>query len=115
MTATETPLIVARGVSKSFRHETARVRALSGFDMDVRRGEFVSLIGPSGCGKSTILRIVGGLLDPDAGQVMIAGRSPRANRSEKQFGFVPQTPALLPWLSVLDNVLLLQKVNNRQQ
>src|SRR5256885_13790545 len=98
MSAANTPLIVARGVSKSFRHETARVRALSSFDMDVRRGEFVSLIGPSGCGKSTLLRIVGGLLDPDEGVITVDGRSPRANRSEKQFGFVTQTPALLPWL-----------------
>jgi NitT/TauT family transport system ATP-binding protein len=105
--------IAIRGVSKTFTHATGSVRALADCDLEVRPSEFVSVIGPSGCGKSTLLRIVGGLLDPDHGQVIVGGRTPLANRAAKQFGFVPQTPALLPWLSVIDNVLLLRRVNTR--
>ena len=100
-----------RGVSRAFSHARGTVQALADCDLFVRRGEFVSLIGPSGCGKSTLLRIVGGLLEPDSGDVSVDGRSPRANRAAKQFGLVPQTPALLPWLNVLDNVQLLKQVN----
>jgi NitT/TauT family transport system ATP-binding protein len=107
------PLIAVRAVARSFAHARTTVQALADCTLQVRRGEFVSLIGPSGCGKSTLLRIVGGLLAPDAGDVVVDGRSPRANRADKRFGFVPQTPALLPWRSVVDNVRLLKQVNSR--
>jgi NitT/TauT family transport system ATP-binding protein len=101
------------GVDKSFDHARERVHALADCSFVVERGEFVSLIGPSGCGKSTLLRLVGGLMSPDAGTVLVDGRPPRRLRSDKQFGFVPQTPALLPWHSVAKNVELLRKVNRR--
>ena len=67
-------------------------------------GEFVSLLGPSGCGKSTLLRIIGGLLTADRGTVQVGGTTPDRARAAKRFGLVPQTPALLPWRTVADNV-----------
>lgn len=79
--------------------------------MVVERGEFVSLVGPSGCGKSTLLRLVGGLLAPDEGDVTVAGGSAATARQGKEFGLVPQKPALLPWRTVRQNVRLLTEVN----
>jgi NitT/TauT family transport system ATP-binding protein len=99
------------GVAKAFNQRAGRVAAVAGVDLDIRRGEFVSLIGPSGCGKSTLLRLVGGLLATDSGQVTVAGEPPAARRRAKQFGFVPQTPALLPWRTVRQNARLLTDVN----
>ncbi len=119
--ALDDAFISLRGVQKRFTHGDARVDALRDLSFDVGRREFLSVIGPSGCGKSTMLRIVGGLSRPDAGEVSVAGVDPEAARSEKLFGFVPQTPALLPWRNVLDNVTLLKDVKgprrerNRQQ
>ncbi|HSL56685.1 MAG TPA: ABC transporter ATP-binding protein [Acidimicrobiales bacterium] len=105
--------ITVDGVSKRFRRRGQVVHALDGVSLDVAPGEFVSLIGPSGCGKSTLLRIIGGLIDHDDGVVRIGHRSPEQARRQKRFGFVPQTPALLPWRTVHDNVALLGEVNRR--
>lgn len=118
MTATE-PLPHAEGirlneVSKRFAGKGQTVTALSNVTLDIAEGEFVTLIGPSGCGKSTLLRIIGGLLAHDTGTVTVGRCSPDQARLEKHFGFVPQTPALLPWRSVLDNVTLLDELNRRR-
>jgi NitT/TauT family transport system ATP-binding protein len=85
--------------------------ALDGADLRIETGKFVSLIGPSGCGKSTVLRLVSGLETPDAGSILVHGATPAEACAAKLIGFVPQTPALLPWLSVLKNVTLPQKIN----
>ena len=79
--------------------------ALGPFDLDVRRGEFVSLLGPSGCGKSTALRLIAGLGAPTSGTVGVAHRagSPRGGHA---IGFVFQEPTLMPWTSVHENVRL---------
>jgi NitT/TauT family transport system ATP-binding protein len=95
-------LVALRGVGKTFPSGTL---ALSGFDLEVRAGEFVSLLGPSGCGKSTALRIIAGLSEPSAGTV--EWPSPRTpSDSESRIGFVFQEPTLMPWTSVFNNVLL---------
>ncbi|GLY02089.1 MULTISPECIES: ABC transporter ATP-binding protein [Actinoplanes] len=85
--------------------------ALDDVDLTVAAGTFVSVIGPSGCGKSTLLRVIAGLEDPDAGAVSVCGNTPAQAAAAKMLGLVPQTPALLPWLSVLKNVSLPAKVN----
>ncbi|MCP5025679.1 MAG: ABC transporter ATP-binding protein [Actinomycetia bacterium] len=100
-------------VSKWYRRKGEAVHALSRVSLDVARSEFVSLIGPSGCGKSTMLRLAGGLLDPDRGQIEVNGVAPRDARRLKQYGFVPQHPALLPWRTVARNVSLLGDINTR--
>ncbi|CAN5146476.1 ABC transporter ATP-binding protein [soil metagenome] len=105
--------LVVEGASKSYGRGPGRREALGGIDVRVRRGRFVSVIGPSGCGKSTLLRLMAGLEHPDAGTVSIFGSSPAEASGAKRIAFMPQVPALLPWLSVLDNVLLVSKVNRR--
>lgn len=91
-----------RGVTKAY---DGRGVALGPIDLDVRRGEFISLLGPSGCGKSTALRIVAGLMAPTAGEVNVAGRAASA-QTGRSIGFVFQEPTLMPWASVRDNVRL---------
>jgi NitT/TauT family transport system ATP-binding protein len=97
-------------VQKHFFHNGTAIIALEDVSLSVAAGEFVSVIGPSGCGKSTLLRIIGGLLAPDGGRVRIGDATPGEARAAKRFGFVPQTPALLPWRSVAGNVTLLRDV-----
>jgi NitT/TauT family transport system ATP-binding protein len=96
------PLVALRGIAKAFPNGTL---ALKGFDLDVREGEFVSLLGPSGCGKSTALRIIAGLSEPSEGAVeWTSSRLPADG--ESRIGFVFQEPTLMPWTSVFNNVLL---------
>ena len=80
------------------------VRALEGIDLEVGRGEFISLIGPSGCGKSTLLRLAGDLLSPTAGRVAVNGKDPSAARLDREYGMVFQSATLLEWRKVRANV-----------
>ncbi len=97
------PLVALRGVDKAFPNGTL---ALKGLDLEVRAGEFVSLLGPSGCGKSTALRIVAGLSEPTQGTVEWPAATPGPSDSASRIGFVFQEPTLMPWASVFNNVLL---------
>jgi NitT/TauT family transport system ATP-binding protein len=101
------------GVTKVFQAREGPVLALDDVSLHLARGQFVTLIGPTGCGKSTLLRIVAGLLEPDKGTVSIFGEPPARATAQKHVGFVPQSPALLPWRSVLDNVRLSLQVNRK--
>ena len=96
---------------KVYGHGASAMVALSGVDLSIEPGRFVSLIGPSGCGKSTLLRLVAGLEAADGGVVRVHGVTPAEACAAKLIGFVPQTPALLPWRSVLKNVTLPQRIN----
>src|ERR1700743_3906838 len=95
-----------RGVTKVYDNG---VSALGPFDLDVRHGEFVSLLGPSGCGKSTALRLIAGLNAPTSGTVELVHREAQA-RAGQTIGFVFQEPTLMPWASVRDNVRLPPKL-----
>jgi NitT/TauT family transport system ATP-binding protein len=108
------PHIVIQSVGAVYDAAGGDLVALDGIDLSFERGEFVSIIGPSGCGKSTLLRIVGGLMAPTAGRVLIDGKAPREAQREKQVGFVFQDPSLLPWSNVSDNVRLPLQVNKRK-
>jgi NitT/TauT family transport system ATP-binding protein len=94
--ALPSPLARLGAVSKSFPNG---VEALRGVDLDIRRGEFLSLLGPSGCGKSTILRLLAGLTAPSLGSIDWMSR-------DHDLGFVFQEPTLMPWANVFDNVWL---------
>jgi NitT/TauT family transport system ATP-binding protein len=97
-----TPRIEVRRVSKTFRGQSGSVEALREVSLEVMPGEFVSLLGPSGCGKTTLLRLIGGLLEPDSGEIVIDGQfTPRPG---SHMGFVFQSFRLLPWRTVFDNV-----------
>ncbi len=93
-------VVSLRGIGKTFSTGTI---ALERFDLDIRKGEFVSLLGPSGCGKSTALRIIAGLSEPTVGTVTWPGGKPLRAHS---IGFVFQEPTLMPWATVFDNVFL---------
>ncbi|MDH4333811.1 MAG: ABC transporter ATP-binding protein [Chloroflexota bacterium] len=80
--------------------------ALTGIDLDLRRGEFVSLIGPSGCGKSTLLRLIGDLTQPSAGVVTVNGKPAPQARLDRDYGMVFQAPVLFDWRTVEENVRL---------
>jgi NitT/TauT family transport system ATP-binding protein len=94
------PVVSLTGVGKVFSSGTV---ALDRLDLDVRQGEFLSLLGPSGCGKSTALRIIAGLGGASTGSIAWPGG--RAGGA-KDIGFVFQEPTLMPWGSVFDNVWL---------
>ncbi len=101
--------IAVRGVDVTYGAGTReRVAAVSGIDLDVPDGSFVSLVGPSGCGKSTLLRVVADLMAPSAGTVRIGGASPAELRRRGRIGLVFQQANLMPWLRIDDNVRLLE-------
>ncbi|MDQ4076986.1 MAG: ABC transporter ATP-binding protein [Chloroflexota bacterium] len=80
--------------------------ALQEINLDIYPGEFISLIGPSGCGKSTVLRLVGDLIAPTSGRVLVNGKSAHQARLDQEYGIVFQAPVLYEWRSVIKNVQL---------
>ena len=94
------------GLSLSFQTSDGPVQALSGVDLQIVRGEFVSFIGPSGCGKTTLLRAVADLEAPTSGSIRVNGMSPHEARVKRAYGYVFQAPALYPWRSVARNIAL---------
>ena len=99
--------ISAQGINKIFNPGTdAEVIALQDIDLDVGAGEFVSLIGPSGCGKSTLMRLVGDLLEPSSGEMLVNGKAPHQARLDRDYGMVFQAATLYEWRSVARNVQL---------
>ena len=105
------PIISIRDLRKIYRLGEVEVQALRGVDLDVQRGEFVSIIGPSGSGKSTLFHILGGLAPPTSGSIHIAGRDllgmtdrERTELRKTSVGFVFQKYNLLPTLTARDNI-----------
>jgi NitT/TauT family transport system ATP-binding protein len=82
------------------------VTALKDVNLDIRQGEFVSLVGPSGCGKTTLLRTVADLQQPTSGTVSVRGQTPREIRLQKKYGIVFQSPVLYEWRTVRRNVCM---------
>jgi NitT/TauT family transport system ATP-binding protein len=103
----DAPVVRLANVGKTFsRGDEVVTTALEAIDLDIARGEFVSLIGPSGCGKSTLLRIVGDLIEPSSGEVTVNGKPARRARLDRDYGMVFQAPVLFDWRTVEDNVKL---------
>jgi NitT/TauT family transport system ATP-binding protein len=98
------PLVRAEGISKEYRGGEKEMVALSGMDLDVMDGEFLSLLGPSGCGKSTALNIMGGLLAPTSGSVTFDGKP--VSGPSRDIGMMFQQAVMFPWRTTIDNVLL---------
>jgi ABC-type lipoprotein export system ATPase subunit len=106
-------MIQFENVTKVYKTSHGDVRALDGIDLEVAAGEYVSVRGPSGCGKSTLLSLAGGLATPTSGKIEVAGEAiaqmPSAARARfraEKIGFVFQLFHLLPYLDVLQNVLV---------
>jgi len=103
MSTRETVVSLA-GITKTF--PKGGVTALQDIDLDVARGEFISLIGPSGCGKSTLLRIVGDLVSPSSGTVTVNGKPAARARLDRDYGIVFQASVLYDWRTVTKNIAL---------
>lgn len=101
-------VVSLRGVGKTYESGTV---AIDGLNLDVRPGEFVSLLGPSGCGKSTALRIIAGLSKASNGAVT----SPVSRAGTGAIGFVFQEPTLMPWATVAANVGLPLKLAHAEE
>ena len=100
------PAVAARDLSLIFQTADTPVTALTGVNLDIARGEFVSFIGPSGCGKTTLMRVIADLEQPTGGSILVNGVSPQAARQARAYGYVFQAAALYPWRNVLRNVML---------
>jgi NitT/TauT family transport system ATP-binding protein len=96
--------ITISDVTKVFSGRNGKVHALQSIDLDIRRGEFVSVLGPSGCGKSTLMMLIAGLLPMSSGTVTVEGK--RITDPNPDVGIVFQRDVLLEWRSALDNVLI---------
>jgi NitT/TauT family transport system ATP-binding protein len=101
-------------VAMVFQGRGEPVIALDKVDLHVDAGRFASIIGPSGCGKSTLLRLIAGLMKPFAGTVTLGGETPGAARRDRGLGFVFQSPTLLPWRTVRQNVDLPQDITGHK-
>ncbi len=96
-------VIQVEGVSKVFHTPSqTNLTALTDIQLDVRPGEFVTVVGPSGCGKSTLLKLIAGFSPPSAGRILFQGDEVRGLNT--RVGYVPQESKLFPWLTVEENV-----------
>ncbi len=99
--------IMLRDIGMVYRTNDGRdVTALTGVTLDIKKGEFVSLVGPSGCGKTTLLRIIADLLQPTSGDIKIAGETPREARLKRRYGIVFQNAVLYEWRTVKKNIMM---------
>lgn len=103
-TSLSSSAITIENLTVRFSSKRADVTALDDIDLQVADGEFVSIAGPSGCGKSTLLKVVAGLTDATAGDVLLRGKKVRG--PQREIGYVFQRAALLEWRSVRKNILL---------
>ena len=108
-------VVSVRRASVTYPAADAPVHALQDVDLEIAEGEFVALIGPSGCGKTTLLRVVADLEPLTAGDVQVNGMSPHQARLARAYGYVFQSPALFPWRTVLDNVMLPLQIQGRDR
>src|SRR6266403_2175703 len=111
-TAPKRPHVTIRGLTKQF----GAVRIYDNFDLDLPRGELISVFGPNGCGKSTLINMIAGLIPVDAGQILFDGQT----IDEITFGYVFQNyrEALFPWLRAFENIeypLKLRRVPKRER
>ena len=104
LSGTRSAHVALRGVCKSFNSKRGNIRALADVDLEIRAGEFLSLLGPSGCGKSTLLRCLAGLDQISSGEVLM--RDKPLDGPPEDMGIVFQRDMLLDWRTVLDNVYL---------
>jgi NitT/TauT family transport system ATP-binding protein len=97
--------ISVRDLSKTFRQGAREVPAVSAVSLDVREREFVAIVGPSGCGKSTVLNMIGGLIAPSAGEILVDGQ-PVLGAPPATVGYVFQKDTVFPWRTVERNIAL---------
>src|SRR6476469_9392820 len=111
------PIISVRNLKKIYHVGDVDVNALRGVDLDIERGEFMSIVGHSGSGKSTLFNILGGLTPPTSGSVTINGKdlrgmteAERTNLRKTEIGFIFQKYNLLPTLTAADNIAIARSI-----
>jgi putative ABC transport system ATP-binding protein len=112
-------ILTATDLKKSYKIGKLEVPALRGVSLDLKKGEFVAIMGPSGCGKSTLLHLLGGLLSPTSGQIVIDGEdiskvsdAKRTDIRRRKIGFVFQRFNLFPTLTAEGNLKLAEKIHS---
>ena len=103
-------VIGLENVSLVYRSKTAEVHALDGVSLAAADREFVALLGPSGCGKSTLLKLIAGLIPQSSGAIRVKGEPIKG--PTPSIGIVFQSPLLMAWRTVLENVLLQIEIRN---
>jgi NitT/TauT family transport system ATP-binding protein len=99
-------VISARNLDLTFETNDGPVHALTGVNLDINQGDFVSFIGPSGCGKTTFLRVMADLERPTGGEITVNGVSPEEARRARAYGYVFQAAGLYPWRTIGGNIRL---------
>lgn len=99
-------VISTKNLDLVFQTADSPVHALSDINLDIEKGEFVSLIGPSGCGKTTLLRVIADLEQPTGGDITVNGMTPEQARLARAYGYVFQAAALYPWRTIEQNIAL---------
>lgn len=94
-------------ISKSFGSN----HVLDQLNLHIKKSEFVSILGPSGSGKSTLFHMIGGLLSPDEGTILL--NEENINGKTGKISYMPQSPSLMPWRNILDNALLGQELQGK--
>jgi len=113
------PIVKAENLEKTYRVGKVDVHALRGVSLEVEEGELLGVMGPSGCGKSTMLHLMGGLLTPTSGRIVIDGEdltaasdAKRTNIRRRKIGFVFQRFNLFPTLTAEGNLRLAERIHN---
>jgi ABC-type nitrate/sulfonate/bicarbonate transport system ATPase subunit len=104
------PALEVQSIEASYVDRRVRLPVLAGVSLSVAHGEFVTVIGPSGSGKSTLLDIVAGLIEPDRGEISLAGIAASASSRLGRSSYMRQRDLLFPWRTVLDNAGLALEV-----
>ncbi len=99
-------VIKANDLNLTFETNDGPVHALSGVNLSIDKGDFVSFIGPSGCGKTTFLRCIAGLETPTSGEIFVNGMTPDEARRARAYGYVFQAAGLYPWRTIGGNIRL---------
>jgi NitT/TauT family transport system ATP-binding protein len=107
------PPVTCKAVEKTFRLGGKSIAAVGPLDLVFEAGKTTALVGPSGCGKSTLLRLIAGLETPSGGSIMIGSDTPATVTKRAGLAFAFQDAALLPWLTVRQNVALALKLARR--
>ncbi len=109
----DSAMLAVKDLSYAFSAEKGEKAIFNHISIDVKPGEFVSLIGASGSGKSTLFRLITGLLEPDHGEIWINGENAKSRMG--MAGYMPQKDLLLPWRTIIENVMLPLEISKQDK
>lgn len=104
-------IVAIENISMKYQSPEGEIAALENVSLDIKAGEFLSIVGPSGCGKSTLLNIIAGLISPSAGQVFI--KNQLVSGPTSMVGYMPQRDQLFEWRTIWKNVILGLEIQNK--